>query len=299
MDELTERIGILLVGSDASRWDLRRGDPRLTDGGIDGLGRFDTEVFSQESSFTDGAEYLGWRAKARAVSLPLLAGVTAETPLQWQMIDDAFARALRPGAEQQLVVTRPDNHVRTLTMRFERDEATTYTVDPSLDCFDVLAPRFTAHDPWWYGQEQLFTFERPSSRGFFPGPPFYIAPSANLGRELVSNPGDDDLWPHWEQDGPYDSFLFEVAGRTVASTTPVPEGQTLIVETDPRRRGAYLVDTEQHLAGQNPPRMLADNFLSQYRFGRVAPGQAIPLTVIVQGAGQTRLSLHPRYFKAW
>lgn len=290
-------IGVVLEGVDGSRWDLRRDDVRLTDSGIEGLGRMEIAAFVLEHAFVDGQEFAGWRGKARSVFLPLLVGVSTTNHLAWQLLDRRLHAAVHPGKYNRLIVTAADNQVRELRMRFERDTAAALTVDPSLEAWDLAGFRFTADDPWWYGQEESWTFSHGAPQSFYGptgfGPPFYLAPSTFTGEEVVSNHGDDDAWPVWEQDGPYDAFHFEVGGRVVSSAEAIPEGFTFVLDTHPTVQAAYLIDQA------TGARELVDEYLEDYDFARIPAGEQVPITVLVSGTGDTRLRIRPRYFKAW
>lgn len=289
-------IGLILEGHNGSRWDLRRGDPRLTDAGIEGLGRMDTEAFEQESSYVDGQTFTGWRGKPRTVLMPILLGVETNSALEWQLLSRRWDQSLHPGKYGRLTCIAADNQVRQLTLRFVKDRAGAYSADPSTDHFEILAPEFIADDPWWYGQTITTTFEPIADVDFYgdgKGPEFFLKASTTTNMRTVTNDGDDDAWPVWTQQGPYEGFRFVVDGHAIASATPLPEGYHYLIDTQPTVRAGWVVN---NATGE---RVLADEHLYEWDFAKIPAGGDSQVEIIVTEGGPTSIALTPRFFKAF
>lgn len=281
-------------GWDGSTWDLGdwRGGVIFADGGVSGLSLPPFEHYRSTSPAASGSKWRGVRTQERPVDWNLLVFSKRDAD-EWREREAAFMKTLRPDKTGVWEHTTPSGERRYLTMRCEGGEMTSLErKDPHALGWSLHQLQFVAEDPYWYGAEILRSWAPPTGAegaSFFDpagSPPFHITPSSNIDGASVPNPGDVAAWPIWTFIGPLTDITVTFNGGTL-ELPDVADGQALVVNTDPRvatatRNGAdvmALVDTWD-------PRPLP-------------PGEETGVTVSVSGTGTVRLSLAPRYYRAW
>lgn len=289
-------IGVKWEGPDGSLWDLRDGSSgvQISQGGVLGLRHPPSQTFTRESSFVDGQQVTGWRLRPRALELPLdVHGLTEE---DWFVRDRAISRAFRVDRPGKLTIVDPLGGRRSISARLDDTDDDAIEDDPASTYASTIVMPLIADDPWYYGQslEHVFRYSNPD-RGFYPpsgyGPPFYLAPATFTGADTVYNPGDAPAWGTLTLPGPAEGFLVDLGGRVISGFVDgftLGENDVMTIDTDPRRSSAKLAD------GTNVTR-----YLTSTQFAAVPDGSSVPISVIVYGATEMRLTLVPRYLRAW
>lgn len=289
-------IGVKWEGPDGSLWDLRDGSRgvQLSQGGVLGLRHAPSRVFTRTSSLIDGQEITGWKLEPRPLELPLdVHGLSEE---EWFVRDRAISRAFRVDRPGKLTITDPYGGSRSILARLDSDDDDAMDEDPSSVFGSVLTVPLIADDPWYYGPPVEHVFEDANpDRNFYPasgyGPPFYLASATFTGSDTLNNPGEAPAWGVLELTGPAENFTVRIADRIISGFVDgftLAAGRTLTIDTDPRRSVARLDD------GTNVTRMLTST-----QFAAVADGSSVPVDTIVYGAGTMKLTITPRYLRAW
>lgn len=289
-------IGVKWEGPDGSLWDLRDGSNgvQLSQGGVLGLRHAPSKTFVRTSSLVDGQEVTGWKLEPRPLELPLdVHGLSEE---EWFVRDRALSRAFRSDRSGKLTIIDPLGGTRSIRARLDSDDDDAMEDDPSSVLGSTLVMPLIADDPWYYGPpvEHVFKDATPPT-GFYPasgfGPPFYLGSATFTGSDKLDNPGDAPAWGVLELTGPAENFVVNIGGRVISGFVgdyTLPAGRTLTIDTDPRRSVARLDD------GTNITRKLTST-----QFAAVPDGSSVPVETVVFGDGQMKLSLTPRYLRAW
>lgn len=174
--------------------------------GLDGLGMAPTNRIAEAGPQQHGESDLGFRLRARRVSLVLMA--RGGDDAAWWTRREELLRIFRPSnSPVQLRITREDGAVRQLDCFYSGELALTPEAG--------LAPRWQrvavelyAPDPTWYDPvERLTTVAGGGGSGFMvptPVPSFVGASDLNV-TVGVENPGSWDALPVIEIDGPITS----------------------------------------------------------------------------------------------
>lgn len=286
-----QRFGFALIGVDGSTWDLHDG-PVMALPGTSGFGSPSPEHWWRTSPTLAGSSWQGMRVPQRDAVLPV--HIAADSSLEWRDVDAAFFTALGDGAtECNWVVVTPDAKVRTLPVRFAGGGDVEYERDPMLVMGAAYALTFTAGDPYWRGEPVSESFtDEVAPLPFFAtsGGVVNIGYSRSIATATVSNPGDVDAWPQWTVTGPVTAFTVGVGADTVQYVGTVTAGQTVVVDTDPRRRTIKRGATDAWLQ------------VTQADFVPIPPGSDVELSMSVTGATtatNVNVSFTPRYRKAW
>lgn len=281
-------MGVQLLDTKGQLWDLINGPVRLTRAGLKGLGLPDIVYFTSESAGLDGERVTGWRLKAREVFVPVRfkdEAMADTTGLQRQFWD-----GLQINQPIQFVVTDRDGAVRTLTMRVADDGGLAYKMSPDLIHVDSIGLGFTAADPWWYGPTVRTSYTIGSDTGadFFGGdanaPDFNIVSAGGSTSTTMTNPGEEPMWLKWTIGGPSTQFRVGVGGKRISQAIVVPEGQWLVIDTDPRVQTAYL-------AGVKIP----FRSFTELNFAPLPPGTDVPVTIEIVGQGVITAEGRPKY----
>src|SRR5690606_24997864 len=119
-------------------------------------------------------------------------------------------------------------------------------------------------------------------------PPLFISSDSDTSNAFMPNPGDVDAWPVWsiEATGSDVDISFGAITATMGATN-IPEGSTLVVDTDPTVATAKLdgVDLPGHLNPYNPKPIPA--------------GEGSYLIITISGIGVVSVAVTPRYLRAW
>lgn len=306
----TGSLGLVWYGTDGTTWDLMSGPVRASVGGIKGLGMPDTVFQTSTNAGRDGQRLRGLRRNPRTVFVPIRFKEAASVDVMGVQRD--FWRSLGLGEYGDLVATTPDGATRTLHCRFEDDGQYAYALDPFTAFVTSIGLTLTADDPYWYGEPvgTSYSLDPSTQVNFFGGgdpavegfaPDFYISPSSGTQSYTIENPGDVDAWPRWAIMGPATSFQVGIAGRIIAASFAIPAGRTLIIDTDPEVQSATLVDTAPFVASGalvNAVRLRFQSFTA-INFAPIPRGQAVVLTMTINGSGVVGAQIDPRYERAF
>jgi hypothetical protein len=296
-------IGIRWTGADESRWDLRRGNVRLTDGGIQGLGMLAYQGYTQDTAQRDGQYATGWKGLPRDILLPVKIGHSQMSEQDFLDVEAAWYQTMRPDEEGTLTVTAANGDARTIQARFVDDGGVSLTRDPTRDRTVVVPFRLVADDPWWLGTPFKDTFgtdQVGTPRNFFGGGPvnesgkgplFVLGKSTSNSQRSLTNHGQVAVWPVYTVIGPA-AFRFEVAGGVIERTVPVPQGYKLVIDTSPLRQTVRLYAPDGTYVN-------AIKTMSRLEFRSIPKGGTVEAKLEISGAGSVEVTGIPRYFKAW
>lgn len=282
-------LGVMLTGTDGSTWDLYNGPVRAL-AGSSGFGSPTPEHWWRTAPALDGSTWAGYRVPQREISLPVY--IHEPTSLGWRDTDAAFFEGLNPALEATLTVVTPDGIVRSLPIRFSGGADVDFDADPLMMRYGAYSLTFTAADPYWQGALARTSFTvAGSAAALFPGPPFNINSGYTTGTGVISNPGDVVSWPKWTVNGPFTAFTVGVGATTVVYSGTKTAGQSVTIDTDPRRR------TVLNQAG-------GDEWaaLTTANFEPIPPGANVTLSLSVTGsttATSIDMTFTPRYRRAW
>jgi hypothetical protein len=278
------------TGWDGSEWDLRdwrRGVTLLFDG-VKGLHNPRIDKFRSESSSVPGHRLRGWRTAGRDVFWPVQ--VYGDGSDQWLAVYDAFFDSIHPDREGVWTVETATSK-RTLRLTGVFDDEHSFARDPYLAGWATFPIDLEAAQPYWEGAPVIagpFTSAEPVD--FIPeggAPPFHISEASTFASASIRNPGDVEAWLRAVIDGPLTAVTLGADGWSVSVPFDVPEGQRLLIDSDPRNVTATLdgVNVTAELG-------LVD-------FAPVEPRQRTSLEIGAVGAGSVKVELTPLYFKAF
>jgi hypothetical protein len=288
-------IGHTWVGPDGATFTLTdtSGGVWLINEAIEGMGAPPMSAFVRQSAALDGQTLSGFRAKAREVFWPIAIDSDADS---WQSLQAAFWASLPFGRTGVWSVTAPDGTVRYLACRFVSEDNTGYSNDPSVYGFEVRGINLVADDPFWRGPEVSKTFQTAEdSVPFFETGPthvFNLMSSSTTASATVTNSGEVDSWPLWTVTGPATGFSLGVDGSFISGVVAVPDGQYLVINTDPSVQVARLHD------GASSTVVPFSSFTSIV-FARIPQGESVPLEIVLQGSGSVNISFEPGFRRAF
>jgi hypothetical protein len=288
-------IHVDIEGWDGSHWDMTNGPIAVTEQTLEVLYAFATESFVRTAYLLDGQEFVEWRALPR--EFPLQVATRRRQGLAgWYATDQAWKKLMRPGETNRLLCSAPDGSVRALSFRMTGEDPI-LTVDPSQRLLTYLDYELVADDPWWYsvkprtseplrGGYRDAPFFGPDEKG----PPFYIADDSDF--VTVGNHGEVPAWPVWTFHGPMTGFQVTVRGQRIAGELVLEEGQSLVVDTRPRRKSAVRSSGE-----------VVTRSLTARRYTQIDPGASVPVEVVLtgnqQGAGYATVTVHEQFFRGF
>jgi len=287
------------IGWDGTRFDLTdwTSGVFLTQGGIEGLGMPAENAWTRTGSpFVHGQTYVGGNISPRKVFWPIHLYADGGSAA-WQELDASFWRTMQPGKVGTWRVTTATGS-RELRLRFVSDGGQSFARDPHFFGWQGYGVELVADDPFWTDVasiEQSWSVE-PPVQFYGGGPlgveppkasPFAISAGSNLANATLTNPGDVDAWVMWHVEGPASNVSLGVGGQVVTFPGEVPEGQVLAVNTDPMDQLAYLGGVE--VTGQ----------LGSYGFAPIPAAGDNRLDLSIDGPGTVRVTLLPRYYRAW
>lgn len=207
--------------------------------GIEGLDIPATEILENRLAGMFGSFYVGTDVPAREIFLPLM--VRATDMLDWFAKREVFNKLTAPYADLsvRLTATRPDGTQRWIDTYRKADgvvwDLNTWIPRIAWQKFGVT---FYAPDPWFRGTDVVKTWVNGGTApNFFPILPVELAPSRILGQDVqVEVGGDIRTPPLWTISGPMTSITATHVdtGREWTLTAELDEGETAIVNTDPR-----------------------------------------------------------------
>lgn len=280
-------LKVVWEGWDGSVWDLRDfpSGIDLLVSGVEGFHFPKMTRWSSTSRAIPGNRPRGWQAQARSVFLPLF--LWSDGTDDWVDLHDRFFRTIHPDKAGTLTVSA-GSQSRSLSLTGVFDDSYSYERDPLKVGWAQYPVLLEAAAPYWVGDEVVSgPWQAHSGASFFPGPPFHIGSSATLTSAQITNPCPVDLWPVWECVGPLSSVELGISGRTIVLPFDVPDGQTLVIDTDPRHPAATLAGVD----------VLTSLGLQAY-----APVPAFgtsPLAITASGTGSVSCTIQTLYFQAF
>jgi hypothetical protein len=290
-------IGLHWDGADGSSWNLndREGGVVLLRNGVEGLHNPQITKHSTVAPAIPGKRSRGWRVEPREVFWPI--HLWADGSDAWLERNSAFMASIHPDRAGKWTVTAGQS-TRSIELTGVYDTPFRYEIDPLVYGWANYPITLEAEQPYWTGKTiRRGPWRAPQSSPFFPGPSFTISSSSAFGSATIPNPGDVDAWGVWWVDGPLDAIELGIGSALIIPPFNLPEGQTLRIDTDPRRatakRGATPVKRED---------FVGDDVTSELGLQDYAPvptGAAVDLHVNATGAGQVLFELTPLYFRAF
>jgi hypothetical protein len=281
-----------LLGVDGSVWDLT--DPTsgvcLTTEGVLGLLESPVSRFTTTSPSVAGSRFRGSWVQERPITWHV--GIRA-SGVNWVDLSRRFWSALSRTALATWTVTTVDGASRSIQVRLVGTGPYVFGVDPSLTGWASIPVSLVAEDPYWSGPPLSQDWSASGGENFFGGssgggygPPFYISAAQTISTATITNPGDVEAWPVWTAVGPATSVRFGLGGTLVGVDVTLTSGQTLVVDTDPRRQSATIDGVR------------ARGILSPHDFAQIPPGASLPLALSMTGTGTVGVSIVPRYGRA-
>lgn len=191
--------------------------------------------FSDTTS--DGSVWQGHRLERREVTVPLF--VWAESPSAMRAEDARFRATLRPEKRGTLRVSEPDGSHRDISLRYVSGAEGKFGSDSYGRYWMRHALTLVAEDPYFYGDEQSFSFTAADLSNFYGGTvggfatPFVISSSQTIGSAEVFNPGTEPAFLVWRINGGMDSFVGGWDTNIVNLPIPLSSGQWLDVNSNP------------------------------------------------------------------
>ena len=125
----------------------------------------------------------------------------------------------------------------------------------------------------------------------------------------MNNPGDVESFPRWYIDGDITSASVGVDGVVVTVPFGVAYGQCLVVDSDPENLGATLYDiTVDGMTMKPSARVFGTHLinpvdktrdLGENDFAAIPAGQAVPLSLTLEGSGVVECLLPSLYRRPW
>jgi len=290
---------LMWTGWDGSVWDLNDASSgvQVVNTGLVGLHLppFEPQVSERRT----GRRRRGVRVRERTVEIPVLVWHDSSSE-GFVELDRAFWRSFHPLKAGTLTVASPGGVRRHIDLVLESDGGHAYDLDPIEAGWSLYQLVLTAEQPYFYGEPITRSFGEKEQGLFFGGdapddpgaeevaPPLYISSDWGTENASMTNPGDVDAWPVFSvtATGSNVDVTFGVGGGEV-SASDIPEGSTLVVNTDPNVASAQVdgVDVPGHLAPYDPRPIPA--------------GGETDLDITVSGVGVVSVTITPRYLRAW
>lgn len=286
---LFKSISHTWTGWDGSVWNMGdvAGGVIFVAGGLRGMSMPTFDRYSSSSPALAGSRFRGSRTQERAIEWAVLVW-SDQSSQAWADRDKAFWKTMDPEKPGIWSVELPDGQKRELTCRFTGDGGHTYARDPARRGWELYQPQLIAENPYWRGETIPRAWSGATPVDFFDaagGPPFHISDAANFGSATLPNPGNVDAWATWSAHGPLGPILIECAGGLIALPA-VPEGSTLIADTDPRTASVELdgVDVMDAVSAWDPRPIPA--------------GSGTPIAFTATGSGRIAAQITARHFRA-
>lgn len=279
------------IGWDGSVWDLAAGAQGvvLLRDGVEGLHFPKIVKHRSTSRVVPGARLRGWRAGEREAFWPLLIHVDTSSS-DYVARADAFFRTISPDRPGTWRVGA-GGKFRELNLTGVFDSSHSYGVDPVYAGWGMYKIALEATQPFWTGSAvERGPWKAPSSQDFRPAggtPMFYLSSSSAFGNASIPNPGDVEAFPVWTVEGPLEEIELGIGDRVIEVPFEVSDGETLVIDTDPRNVTATLdgVDVTEDLGFQP--------------LAPIPPSESAELHVQATGTGSVAISLVPLFFRAY
>jgi hypothetical protein len=280
------------IGWDGSIWDLssdvRSGAYLMP--GVRGMEMPSPKHYMRRSPGRAGASHQGLTFAERDVFWPLRmwADESSDVFIRQRR---AFMRTLDPSKTGVWRVIQPNGDARSIRCRFVGFDSVPDS-DPVEAGWGHYGIRMVAEDPFWYGPPLLQSWGVGDPQEFFVAPPsddvLFISPSASVSSATFTNSGDVPAYPRWKVTGPTDDVVLGFGGKVITVPFAVPEGEQLIVETEPGAQSAYLDGVK-----------VTNQLGSSAKFAPVPAGGQTTLSLEMSGTGRVSLELSPAFYEAY
>lgn len=275
-------------GWDGSEWDLSRpsGGVFLLAEGLEGLHMPEFTNYTSNSPVVHGTQWDGWLATGRKVYWNL--GIYSDTSsADWIRLNRAFWKTLRPGKTGVWTVTLPTGEEFSLTLRLAGPGAAPLDRDPVQHGWKSYGIELFPEQPFWEGTPIVRQFDAGEKVPFLGstghGPPFHPARKSTIETATLTNPGDVESFIHWTITGETFGVTVGIGRENTVVPFTVPEGQKLIIDTDPRNLTAEL----------NGKDVMEQ--LTEFNYSALEPGQDIKLSLAMVGSGSVQARFTPYY----
>lgn len=284
-------VSMSWTGTDGSRWALtdRNSGVRLAPG-TRGFSNSPRDRHVSVTAGAHGSRYRGSRAPESKMFWVLDVYRDGGTQ-EWLDYDSAWWASLNPRKTGVFRVTQPSGVWRERTLRLDDDGDADWLLTPGLVGWQHYGIYLVAEDPFWYGPEITSPLWKAADPQDFIdaedlAPPFHPGSVTTVATAQLTNPGDESAWPTWTAVGPVDGVSISLDGHEV-SYGELLEGQTLVINTDPRVQTAWL----------NGVDVTGD--LDSYDFAPIPAGETVDVAIEMVGAGTLQASYRPRHDRAW
>lgn len=289
---------------DGELWDIASGVEGVAlMPGVRGLNMPPMRRHIQTSPAVHGSRRTGWITSEREVFWPLLVFREAGY-YDWHKLDGDFWRSMHPDRPGIWSVTDPSGRTRKLTCVFDNDGGHSTEILPSIQGWEKYGIYLAAEQPFWVGEALRRGWSGSGGTSFFGSgaPSFNISTASSAATATINNPGDLDAWPKWTVVGGSTTTTIGLPGQLIQVPFNIPSGKALQVDTDPSRQTVIYGDwVPNALTGfgqiANPINRFAD--MGSIDFAAVPAGEAVPLSIVINGGGVVLMELVPRYFRAW
>jgi hypothetical protein len=181
------------------------------------------------------------RTQPRSFAVPVLAQGSTE-----QAVDEvlgSLGSILDPNRDVRIVYSRPDGSAREITARYQSG-GESLAVKSSHHNAVVVPLVFKAFYPFWRSADGVRVYsETMRDAGY-----------ADLNAVNITNAGDVDVWPEITINGYAENVECTSlnTGQVFRCRWILTEGETLRVDTDPRRFGVYLNEAQGYSTAMDP-----------------------------------------------
>lgn len=276
------------TGWDGSVWDLSRpsGGVFLQPEGLEGLGMPDFINYTHSSPVVHGQQWDGWLTTGRKVYWNV--GVYSDKGSNdWIALNRAFWKTFRPGKTGVWTVELPNGDTFSLTLRLAPGSGAAYDRDPVQHGWKAYGIELFPEQPFWEGKPIVQSWDSEDLIPFLGnediGPPFHVSPVATIGDAKVTNPGDVESYIQWTVTGETFTVTVGIGGENTVIPFAVPDGEKLLIDTDPRNLIAELSGVD------------VMNQLREFNYPALQPGEDIKLSLAMEGSGSVEARFTPYY----
>jgi len=289
---------------DGQLWDIATGAEGVAlMPGVRGLNMPPTKRHTQTSPAVHGSRRTGWITAEREVFWPTL--VYRESGVyDWAQLDGDFWRSMHPDRPGIWSVTDPSGNLRKLTCVFDNDGGHSTEILPSIQGWERYGIYLAAEQPFWTGERLRRGWSGAGGSSFFGtgAPAFNISTASSASTATIGNPGDLDAWPKWTIVGPSTTTTIGIPGQVIQVPFNIPAGKALEVDTDPSRQTVIYGDWSQNVFtgfGEISSQVSRFSDMGAVEFAPIPAGEAVPLSIVINGSGVVLMELTPRHFRAW
>jgi hypothetical protein len=177
--------------------------------GVVGLYDPPVKAVYEEPGNWPGARYLSHRILRRDITFGVW--ILDDDDENWLSKDSRWRKAWAYDKDNKIHITTPDSGLRTLSCRLLNAMDIDMTTDPSGYSVNLAKMTVVAADPFWYGDDQVFSATTVTDTTFDPNPLPWPWPQEDLPNEDLSitigavdggvNPTDQPIYPKWTVPG--------------------------------------------------------------------------------------------------